>query len=73
LKDKLKINTPKNKEMSPDTVLVLNSYFLTEVDFKKLICRQSALLGASSYINAGIYVVNPSVISKIPDKKGSIL
>ncbi|MCX7842480.1 MAG: NDP-sugar synthase [Clostridia bacterium] len=96
----------KAGEMSPDTYLVLNSYFLTEIDFKRLIqyhrdmdadvtvvglwsedttgcdvieytptgmvksiCRQPTVAGASPYINAGIYVVNPSVISKMPDKK----
>lgn len=95
----------KAGEMFPDTFLVFNSYFLTEIDYKKLIeyhrdmdadvtvvglwsedasgydvidynssgtvkCigKQPLTSGDSSYINAGIYVVNPSVISKIPDK-----
>lgn len=96
----------KAGEMFPDTFLVLNSYFLTEIDYKRLIeyhkdmdadvtvvglwsedasgyeavdyspsgmvksiGEQPLTGGTPSYINAGIYVVNPSIISKIPDKK----
>jgi len=96
----------KAGEMFPDTFLVLNSYFLTEIDYKKLIeyhrdmnadvtvlglwsedtsgydvidytpagmvkaiGKQPTAGGTSSYINAGIYMVNSSAISKIPDKK----